>query len=117
MTSRSRQQKGRNGAGSSLDVAIQDVNFARDTCHVLRVRNAFNLVGTLLTTMEVLLLLFRDDELQFTLIQGFTFNTQDYVDLGIYCADVCKALDRGLDGRRLSDLSPSVLGAIQQLTT
>ena len=53
------------------------------------------------------------------LIQDFTLNTrfEDYIDLGIYCADVCKALDRGLDGRRLDDLSPSALGAIQQLTT
>ena len=117
MASRSRQQKGRDGVGSSLDVAIQDVNLARDTCDVLPARDAFDSVGTLLTMMEVLLLLFRDDGLQFTLIQGFTFNTQEYVDLGIYCADVCKALDRGLDGRRLDDLSPSALGAIQQLTT
>ena len=100
-----------------LDTAIQDVNLARDTCDVLPARVAFDSVGTLLTMMEVLPLLFRDDELQFTLIQGFTITTQDYVELGIYCADVCKALDRGLDGRRLDDLSPSALGAIQQLTT
>ena len=44
-------------------------------------------------------------------------NDQDYVDLGLSCADVCKALDRGLNGRRLDDLSQSVLGAIEQLTT
>jgi hypothetical protein len=42
---------------------------------------------------------------------------QEYVDLGISCADVCKVLDRGLDGRRLDDLSQSVLKAIEQLTT
>ena len=113
MALRSQQQKGRDGVGSSLDAAIQDVNLARDTCDVLPARFAFNSVGTLLTMMEVLPLLFHDDELQFTFIQGFT---QGYVDLGIYCADVCKALDRGLDGRRLDDLSTSALGAIQQLT-
>ena len=44
-------------------------------------------------------------------------NDQDYVDLGMSCSDVCKALDRGLDGRQLDELSRSVLGAIEQLTT
>lgn len=44
-------------------------------------------------------------------------NKQDYVDLGLSCASVCKALDRGLDGGRLGELSQPVLGAIEQLTT
>ena len=44
-------------------------------------------------------------------------NEQDYVELGMSCGDVCQALDRGLDGRELDDLSQSVLGAIGKLTT
>ena len=44
-------------------------------------------------------------------------NYADYVDLGLACADVCTALDRGLDGRRLKDLNNSVCEAIKQLTT
>jgi hypothetical protein len=44
-------------------------------------------------------------------------NQQDCVDLGLSCADVCKALDRGLKGRRLDELSQSVFEGIQQLTT
>ena len=44
-------------------------------------------------------------------------NDQDFVDLGLSCADVCKTLDRGLDGRQVDELSQSVLGAIEQLTT
>jgi hypothetical protein len=44
-------------------------------------------------------------------------NEQDFVDLGISCGDVCQVLDRGLNGRRLDDLSQSVLGAIGKLTT
>ena len=43
-------------------------------------------------------------------------NKQDCVELGLSCADVCKALDRGLKGRRLDDLSQSVLDGIEQLT-
>ena len=43
-------------------------------------------------------------------------NQRDCVDLGISCADVCKTLDRGLKGRRLDELSESLLEAIGQLT-
>jgi hypothetical protein len=44
-------------------------------------------------------------------------NDQDYLELGLACADVCQALDRGLNERQLNELSKSVLGAIGQLTT
>ena len=44
-------------------------------------------------------------------------NKTDYVDLGLACADVCKALDRGMSGRKVDELSQSVLEAIGQLTT
>ena len=44
-------------------------------------------------------------------------NEQDYVDLGVSCADVCKAIDRGLRGRRLEELSESLLEAFEQLMT
>ena len=44
-------------------------------------------------------------------------NKADYVELGLACADVCKALDRGMKGRRADELNQSVLEAIEQLTT
>ena len=43
-------------------------------------------------------------------------NQMDYVELGLACAEVCTALDRGLDGKRLNDLNNSVCEAIKQLT-
>ena len=43
-------------------------------------------------------------------------NKADYVDLGLACADVCIALDRGMKGRRADALSQSVCDAIEQLT-
>ena len=43
-------------------------------------------------------------------------NKTDYVDLGLSCANVCKALDRGMNGKNLDDLSQSVRDAIAQLT-
>ena len=44
-------------------------------------------------------------------------NEQEYVELGLNCADICGALDRGTNGKRLDDLSQSVCEAINQLTT
>jgi len=44
-------------------------------------------------------------------------NKTDYVELGLACADVCKALDRGMNGRQVDELSQSVFEAIRQLTT
>jgi hypothetical protein len=44
-------------------------------------------------------------------------NKEDCVGLGLSSADVCKALDRGLKGKRLDEFSQSVLEAIQHLTT
>ena len=43
-------------------------------------------------------------------------NRTDYVELGLACADVCKALERGMNGRRMDELSQSVFEAIGQLT-
>ena len=44
-------------------------------------------------------------------------NKQDYVDLGLSCANICRALERGMNGKKLDDLSKSVCDAINQLTT
>jgi len=43
-------------------------------------------------------------------------NEADYVELGLSCADICRALERGMDGKKLNDLSQSVCDAINQLT-
>ena len=44
-------------------------------------------------------------------------NKADYVELGLACADVCRALDRGMNGKKLDDLSQPACEAITQLTT
>ena len=44
-------------------------------------------------------------------------NKTDYVELGLSCADVCTALDRGMNGRPAEELSQPVSEAIRQLTT
>ena len=53
---------------------------------------------------------------RFTCDQDSMANKSDYVELGLTCADVCKALDRGMNGKKRGDLSQSVREAIEQLT-
>ena len=51
------------------------------------------------------------------MFQDSMINERDYVELGFDCADICTALDRGLNGRRLNELNKPVFEAIQQLTS
>jgi len=44
-------------------------------------------------------------------------NDEDYVELGLSCADICRALERGMDGKKLNNLNKSVCDAVNQLTT
>lgn len=44
-------------------------------------------------------------------------NGKEYVGLGIACADVCRALDRGLNCRQADQSNRPVFEAIEQLTT
>ena len=53
---------------------------------------------------------------RFTRNQDSMINKTDYVELGLACADVCRALDRGMSGKRVDELSQSVFEAIGQLT-
>jgi len=40
----------------------------------------------------------------------------DYVELGLFCAGICRALDRGVCGKKLKELSRSVRDGINLLT-
>ena len=42
-------------------------------------------------------------------------NELDYVAFGFACADVCTALDRGMNGKKMNNLDQSVCEAINQL--
>jgi hypothetical protein len=44
-------------------------------------------------------------------------NKAEYVELGLTCSGVCKALNRGMDKKREDRLSQPVLEAIEKLTT
>ena len=50
-------------------------------------------------------------------MQDSMVDRKDYVKLGLACADVCRALDRGLNNSQADQLTRSVLEAIEQLAT
>lgn len=50
-------------------------------------------------------------------IQNTMDKKDEYIDLGLSCADVCEALDRGLNERKSDDISESAHKAIEKLTT
>jgi hypothetical protein len=116
MASTSQRQKRRDRSPSALEEAIRNLSLTKDSCGIPPVQAAFGSVGALLTKINV-----RPPHatmnLSLTPIQDSVPNEQDYVNFGLSCSEVCKALDRGLDGRRSDDLSASVVRAIDQLTT
>ena len=115
---RPKRQKRRENALSLLDGAIKALDLAKDVCGIPPAQAVFGSVSVLLTMIRVRFRLFSDDLFQrFTRIQDSMANRTDYVELGLACAEVCNALDRGMNGRRMDELSQSVFEAIEQLTT
>ena len=109
--------EGRNGL-SLLDAAIRTVTLSTEVSSVIPARVVFGSASVLLATIRVYFLLHSGTaSLRFMFIQDTAVKKQDYVDLGLTCADVCKALDRGLHGRQGDELSQSVREAIEHLTT
>ena len=69
----------------------------------------------LLTLIKVYLSLFYGWTFRIhTVIQDIAISEQHYVELGLQCADACKALVRALDGRQPDDLSQPVHEAMMQ---
>ncbi|KAF9785548.1 hypothetical protein BJ322DRAFT_1108988 [Thelephora terrestris] len=99
MDPKSQRKTGRDKAISMLNVAIDFLNLARVASSVTPATIAFGTAGSLLS-----------------LIRDSMANRGDYVALGLACADICRALERGLDGRRANQLNGSVIQAIEQLT-
>ena len=113
-----RRPKGRDGTLSSLNVAIEALNLAKEISFITPAKAVFGSVSSLLTMIRVRSP-FRSTapSLEFTRNQDSIANESDYIELGLHCADVCRVLERGVNGKKLDDLSPSVREAINQLTT
>jgi hypothetical protein len=114
-----RRQKRRDIVLSSLNVAIEASNLAKEFCGITPAKPVFGSFSVILTMIRVNL------STLFVLvgcrligsIQDSMTNEADCVELGLACADVCAALSRGLNGKLLKDLNDSVWEAINQLTT
>ena len=117
MTDGSERPKGREGILSTLNVAIDGLNFAKEVADVTPAKAAFGSVAILLTMIRVSPISSELRHFKFTHLQDTMVNEQDYVDLGLSCADICKALKRGMGEKKLEDLSKSVRDAISELTT
>ncbi|KAF9781749.1 hypothetical protein BJ322DRAFT_1111675 [Thelephora terrestris] len=100
MATNSRQKKWQEKALSSLNVAIEVLNLAKEISSITPAKAVFGVASILLA-----------------MIRDLMASEQDYVELGLSCAHVCQVLERGLNERQTDDLNKSVLTAIEKLTT
>ena len=115
MDTKSQQQKWQDSTLSSLNVAIGALELAKEISSITPAKVVFGSVSVL-TMIKV----HSSSAMKcsaFTHNQDSMANELDYVELGLSCADICRALDRGMNGRRLDEFSRSVRDATGQLTT
>jgi len=117
MAAKSQRPKGQDGTLSSLNIAIEVLNLAKEAASFTPAKAVFGSVSILFTMIGVGVSFSSTGRPMLTHVQDSMLNKLDYVELGLACADVCKALERGMNGRRADELSQSVHEAIEQLTT
>ena len=94
MATKPQWSKGQDGTISSLNLAIEAMNLAKEISSFTPAKAVFGSVGVLLTMIRVRSPSPRIECSAFTRRQGSMINKLDYVELGLACADVCKALDQ-----------------------
>jgi len=117
MPTEPQQQKRREVTLSSLNAAIEALNIMKEATTATPAPAVFGTVSVLLTMIRVRFSSSLPTDSELTSDQDSMTNKTDYIEIGLACANVCRALDRGIDGRRLDELSRSVGEAIEQLTT
>ncbi|KAF9646946.1 hypothetical protein BDM02DRAFT_2864860 [Thelephora ganbajun] len=100
MDANSQRRNHQGSALSSLNAAVEATNVAEKRAGIAPVKAVFGSVSGLLAK-----------------IRDLTIRKADYVELGLACADICGALDRGMNGRQEDQIGQSVLEAIERLTT
>jgi len=116
MATKSQQQKRRDVTISSLNTAIEALNIMKEATSITPAPAVFGTVSVLLTMIRVRFSPSPTIRTRLTSNQDSMANKTDYVELGLACANVCRALDRGMDGRRLDEFNRSVGEAVGQLT-
>ena len=117
MTTKSQQPKERENAVSLLNAAIDAMDLAEKISSITPAKAVFGTVSVLLAMIKVYPSSSAMRCSRFTCSQDSMANALDYVELGLFCADICRALERGMNGKKLDDLNQSVCDAINQLTT
>ena len=117
MTDNSQRPEGRGRGVSAVNMAIDDLNIAKEAISTIPVNPVFGSVAVLLTMIRVSSFSPVMRHSRLTHGQDTMANEQDYVDIGLSCADVCKALEREVGGKELDDVSKFVCDVIDQLTT
>ena len=117
MNVESQQQKERKGANSALNAAIEAMDLAKRLTTVAPARDVFGTVSFALKMLRVSSFCLFSIACRLECAQDSIIDEADYVELGLACANVCTALNRGLNGRSLKDLSGYVCETIAQLTT
>lgn len=117
MAAKPRERKHHDNALSTLSVAVNVLNVAKDVSVIAPAQAAFGSVVALLTMIRVRYLSCCGNGLRLTPVQDCMANEQEYIELGLNCANICKVLDRGTNGKKQEELGQSVCEAINQLTT
>jgi len=117
MRAESQPSNGDDEAISSLDIAIVDLDRAGELSSITPAKAVPGSVSVLLKMIKVCFLLFCGGVARIHMYQDTMVDKPDYVELGLICAHTCSALNQGVNGRRLDELSGSVWAAIEQLET
>ena len=118
MKAKSRQLKEPDGDLSALNAAIGALDLKRNNSGVKPAKDAFGSASFLLATIKV-----RSSPpntcwpIAHRSTQDSVIKHGDCVKLGLTCAEVCEALDKGINGRQQGELSPSALETIERLKT
>ena len=91
-----------------MNIAIGGLNLAKEASSITPATAVFGTVITLLTIIRVSFFTFFDGCPRPTRCQDTMANDQDYVELRLYCADICSALNRGMNGWRKTQRPKSV---------
>ena len=116
MDPKSQRPKRQDNTLSLLNAIIEVANLAKEVSSPTPAKAVFGSVGVILTMIKV----YYSSPMTYSRLtydQDSMANKSDYVNLGLTCVDVCKALHQGMDGKELDDLRPPVREAIEKLTT
>ena len=117
MTDKSQRWEDEGGVVLKLNKAIDDLNITKETMSTTPAYPLFDSVAALLATIRVSSFLFCDEMCETHRSQDRVANKQYCVNIGLFCAEICKTLERGMGNENLNDLSEPACDAINELTT